>query len=490
MIGIMLAAVLRKGPSDMSDNAMKAVRPAARPNILLIYLDDLGWRDLACYGSSFYESPAIDRLAEQGIQFSQAYASCPVCSPSRASLLTGRYPARVGLTNWIGGNDRGRLIDAPYIDHLPLSEYNLARALHDGGYQTWHIGKWHLGGKAYAPQNQGFERNIGGCHMGHPWQGYFAPWQIENLDEAVPGTYLTDQLTDEAIRLVQQRDDRPFFLNFWHYAVHTPIEAPQDDVTYFREKAKRLKIDQIDPIVIGEHFPTERKRQERLTRRIIQSDPVYAAMIKNLDSNIGRLLATLEREGILDQTAIILTSDNGGLATSEGAPTCNAPLAEGKGWMYEGGVREPLIICYPELVRPGSHCPVPVTTPDIYPTCLELAGLPLQAQQHVDGVSMLPLLRGADDAAAIGREAIFWHYPHYGNQGCTPAASVRWHNFKLIRFFEDERLELYDLNQDIAETVNLAAARPQLADQLSRLLDDWLTDVGARLPLRNPDYPG
>ncbi len=463
----------------------KEERSSKRPNIVLIFLDDLGWRDLGCYGSSFYETPVIDKLSKGGMTFTQAYASCPVCSPSRASLLSGKYPARVGVTNYIGGFARGKVIDAPYIDHLPLEEVSLAKSLKEGGYQTWHIGKWHMGSPDYWPEKHGFDINIGGNDWGHPVNGYFAPWGIKTLSESEPGTYLTDRLTDEAIALIEKREsDKPFFMNFWHYAVHTPIQAPAADVAYFEEKAKRLKLDQIDPIVIGEHFPSDHKKDQQVTRRILQSDAGYAAMIKNLDQNVGRLLSVLKEKNLLDDTAIIFTSDNGGLATSEGAPTCNAPLSEGKGWMYEGGIREPLMIQYPKKIRPGSFCEVPVTTPDLYPTLLELAGLPLKPRQHVDGVSLLPLLEQTDEKqqASLERDTLFWHFPHYGNQGGTPAAALRQNQYKLIRFFEDDRIELYDLEQDIAESKNIADQHPALAARLSRQLDDWLEDVAAKIP--------
>lgn len=322
-----------------------------RPNFLFILIDDLGWRDLSCYGSTFYETPGLDRLAAEGMTFTDAYAACPVCSPTRASLLTGRYPARVGVTNYIGGHSTGRLIDAPYIRQLPLEEYNLARALKAGGYVTWHVGKWHLGEAPFYPQHQGFDVNIGGCHYGHPYKGYFAPWQIEHLPEGPDGEYLTDRITDEAIRLIRNHDgSKPFFLNLWHYAVHTPIQAKPEDIERFSRKAEAMGLDKQQALVEGEHFPTDQKRHLRVMRRIIQSDPGYAAMVWNLDWNIGRVLDALRETAQLDNTVVIFTSDNGGLATAEGSPTSNRPLAEGKGWMYDGGTREPLIVRYPRLI--------------------------------------------------------------------------------------------------------------------------------------------
>ncbi len=457
------------------------------PNILFILIDDMGWRDVSCYGSGFYETPNIDRLAARGMQFSDAYAACPVCSPTRASILTGKYPARLGLTNWIGGNARGKLIDAPYVRHLDLQEVSLATALRDGGYSTWHVGKWHLGPEQYWPEHHGFDVNIGGCDWGRPMHGYFSPYKLCNLSEGPEGEYLTDRLTDEAMQLIRHHDaSRPFFLHLSHYAVHTPIQAPQHLVEKYQAKAKAMGLDELPAFEEGDHFPTEHKRHLRIKRRLLQSDPVYAAMVENLDWNIGRVIETLEQTGQLDNTLIIFTSDNGGLATAEGSPTCNAPLAEGKGWMYDGGTREPLIVCWNGHVQPGSSCDVPVTSTDFYPTLLEAAGLSLRPAQHVDGQSLMPLLTGH---GTFDREAIFWHYPHYGNQGGSPAAAVRAGDWKLIQFFEDERFELYDLRNDIGEAHDLSGSQPDRLKHLQGLLRQWQHDVGARLPEVNPEWP-
>ena len=458
-----------------------------QPNIILILIDDLGWRDLGCYGSSFYETPHLDRLSRQGMTFTDAYASCPVCSPTRASILTGRYPARIGVTNyicWIPGHhpSRGRLIDAPYIDHLPLEEYCLARALKAGGYRTWHVGKWHLGGQPFHPDQHGFDVNIGGCELGMPVKGYFSPWGIETLADGPKGEYLTDRLTDEVIALIADNDDTPFFLNLWHYAVHIPIQAKGPDVKKYRRKAIQMGLTDKDPLEPGEPFPTEHKKHLRVMRRRFQSDPAYAAMVENLDWNVGRLLAALAEKGIADNTVVIFTSDNGGLATSEGSPTCNAPLAEGKGWMYEGGTREPLIVRWPGVVRAGSTCDTPVTSTDLFPTVLEMAGLPLMPEQHCDGVSLLPLLR---ERGPLDRAGIFWHYPHYGEQGGTPGCSVRSGDWKLIEFFEDRRVELYDLREDIGEQRSLADREPQRVRRLQTMLQEWLDGVGALYPQPN-----
>ncbi len=457
-----------------------------QPNILFILIDDMGWKDLSCYGSKFYETPNIDKLAKNGMIFTDAYAACPVCSPTRASILTGKYPATIGVTDWIGAHTKGKLIDAPYIDHLPLSEYSLANALKKGGYATWHIGKWHLGTKEYYPEKHGFDVNIGGCHWGCPKNGYFSPYHIENLTNGLDGEYLTDRLTNEAIHLIKNRDlHKPFFMHLSHYTVHTPLEAKESDIQYYKEKASKMKLDQIDPFVEGDFHPCEHKRHIRIKRRTIQSDPTYAAMIGNLDENIGRIMTCLDEQGLSENTLIVFTSDNGGLATSEGSPTCNKPLNEGKGWMYEGGIREPLIIHWPKVVPKGSICHEPVTSPDFYPTLLEAAELNLIPSQHVDGISIMPLLQKKNN---FERGPIFWHYPHYGNQGGTPGSSVRHGQYKLIEFFEDHRLELYDLHNDLSETQDISGTQPQLTMALHKKLQAWRHSVEALIPQVNPDF--
>ena len=462
--------------------------PGVQPNIIFILIDDLGWRDLSCYGSPFYEPPHLDRLATEGMRFTDAYAACPVCSPTRASLLTGKYPATLGLTDWIdwGGKchpRRGQVVDVPYIKQLPLSEHSLARALRDGGYATWHVGKWHLGTQGFYPTDHGFDVNLGGCEWGMPCKGYWSPWGIPTLPEAAPGTYLTDHLTDKAIELIRNHtgSEKPFFLNLWHHAVHTPIQAPPALVAKYTAKAQRLGLDKQPALAVGEPMPYVNPDHRHIVLRLIQSDPVYAAMIENLDTNIGRLLAVAD-----ENTIVIFTSDNGGLATAEGSPTTNRPLAEGKGWMYEGGTREPFLVKWSGVTKPGAISAVPITSPDLYPTILAMAGLPPRPLQHVDGTSFAPVLRGANN---FDRGPLFWHYPHYGNQGGTPGSSIRQGDWKLIEFFEDGRLELYNLRDDIGEDHNCAAEQPAIARQLHNQLVAWRDSIEAKIPQRNPDWP-
>lgn len=463
--------------------------PGRPPNIVLILADDLGWADLGCYGSTFYDTPHLDRLAAAGARFTDAYAAAPVCSPTRASLLSGKYPARVGVTQWIGGHAVGRLADVPYLHCLPMSELSLARALRYGGYRTWHVGKWHLGSRQTWPDRHGFDVNIAGTERGSPHQGYFSPYGIDTLPDGPDGEYLTDRVTDEAVRLVEEAvaGDAPFFLYLSHYAVHTPIQAPADLVAAYERKARQAGLDSVQPFEDGERHPAWHLRHLPVRRRRLQSDPVYAAMVANLDTNVGRLLDALERTGQAENTIVVFTSDNGGLATSEGSPTCNAPLAEGKGWLADGGVREPLLVRWPGRVAAGTVVAEPVTSPDFYPTLLAAAGLPPRADQHLDGVSFLPALLGEP----FTRGPIFWHYPHYSNQGGTPGAAVRDGDWKLVRYFEDCRTELYDLGSDVGEQRDLAgdAGCHGIRCRLSDLLETWLRSVGALIPRENPHRP-
>ena len=319
-----------------------------------------------------------------------------------------------------------------------------------------------------------------------PRHGYFSPWGNPTLEDGPEGEYLTDRLTDEAVRLVRDRDrKRPFLLHLSHYAVHVPIQAPEPLVEKYRRKVAAMGLDKVQAIVEGEPFPCLHKSDQRVERRMFQSDPTYAAMVENLDANIGRLLAALDDEGLANDTLVVFTSDNGGLSTAEGSPTCNFPLAEGKGWNYEGGTRVCQIARWPTVVRPGSVCAVPVTSTDFYPTFLDACGAPLMPEQHCDGVSLMPLLRGG---AALERDAIFWHYPHYSNQGGTPAASMVSGSWKLISFLEDGRLALYDLDRDPSERCDLAGARPEVVARLGAQLKAWQEEVEAKIPGPNPDY--
>lgn len=465
-----------------------------KPNIIFILADDLGWKDLGCMGSSFYETPNLDRLAREGMRFTDAYAACPVCSPTRASIMTGLYPASVGITNFIGGNASGYLVSAPYSDHIEHSEKTLAEELRSTGYSTWHIGKWHLAGRYdrssdfkedHYPDKHGFDINIAGCEAGMPHHGYFSPWMLNNLNDGEKGDYLPDRLTDEAIKLIKSRNNKPFFLNLWYYLVHVPVEAKREYIEYFQKKKTDLSLNDVEEFEIGDYFPCEHKKDKRIVRRLVQSDCTYAAMIKSLDENIGKLIDTLKSEGLYDDTIIFFTSDNGGLSTAEGSPTCNKPLSEGKGWMYEGGTREPLIVKWDGRIIPGSICRTPVTSPDFYPTICEIAGI--GDYKSGDGLSFVRLLEDGKDSY-LNERPIFWHYPHYANQGGTPGTSVRKGRYKLIQFYEYDKYELYDIVSDPGETEDISGDMADTFIELKDLLDKWKLSVEAKIPEKNPDF--
>lgn len=437
---------------------------AEKPNVVLIVIDDMGQRDCGAYGSTFFRTPNIDRLAKEGMKFTDAYAACPVCSPTRASLMTGKYPARLNLTDWLPGRgDRpDQRLNRPNINQqLPLEEITLAEALKKSGYFTGHVGKWHLGGTGFLPQDQGFDVNIAGDQTGSP-RSYFAPYQNKNasipgLDDAPEGEYLTDRLGAEAVKLIAEHKDQPFFLYLPHYAVHTPLRAKADVIAKYPGQA------------VGGR----------------QSNPVYAAMVESMDDAVGAVLKALDDNKLADNTIVIFTSDNGGLATSEGGPfgaTFNGPLREGKGHLYEGGTRVPFLVRYPGVVKPGSVCTTPVCSIDVFPTVLEFSGVTSDAQP--DGVSIMPLLKGD----TIADRALYWHYPHYSNQGGKPGSSIRLGDYKLIEFFEDGRRELFDVRKNIGETRNIIEEKPDIASELSDKLTAWRESVGAKMMTPNPTF--
>lgn len=469
--------------------------PQEQPNVVCIVADDLGWRDLGCYGSSFYETPKLDALARDGTRFTDAYASAPVCSPTRASVMSGKYPANVGITNYIPGRAEGELVEPEYNHALPAEEVTLPSALSDAGYATWHVGKWHLGGEddGSLPTDHGFDVNVAGCDWGLPGNGYFGPWGIPTLEEGPEdeGRYLPDRLGEEAVTLIEDHaaddTDDPFFLNYNPYLVHTPLQAPEEAVERYERKREKLGLDDVPEIEVGDRFPAKHKKDGRIKRRLVQSHPVYAAMIEALDRNVGRVLDALERTGQAENTVVVFTSDNGGLATAEGSPTTNRPLSEGKGWMQEGGNRVPFIVRWPGVTDTEdapSLVETPVTSPDIYPTLLGAAGVDVPADRGIDGENLRPLFSDR----ALERDAIFWHYPHYGNQGGTPAGAIRTGDWKLVEFFESDHVELYQLADDVREERDLSEHRPEKVRELRDRLRQWRDSVGARLPEPNPDH--
>jgi len=468
-------------------------RKTKRPNFVFFLIDDMGWKDLGCFGSTFYETPNIDRLAAQGMRFTNAYAACPVCSPTRASIMTGKYPARLRLTNYIPGARSGKLLSAEYFHYLKLEEATLAEALKEAGYKTYFVGKWHLGNEPYYPERQGFDVNIAGDQSGAP-PTYFYPYKrgnrsVPGLEEGKPGEYLTDRLADESLKLIERSKDEPFLLYLSFYAVHVPLEARKEMIERYQAKAQRLGLEDKPHFLTDEQWPKSAAGDEKwratLKTRILQDHAVYSAMIESVDESVGRVMNKLNELGIADNTIIFFMSDNGGLATAEGQPTCNLPLRGGKGWLYEGGIREPMIVKWPGAVKAGSVCEAPVISTDFYPTMLEMAGLPPKPEQHVDGESMVPLLQGTGGAR---RKAVYWHYPHYSNQGGKPGGAVRAGDFKLIESYEDGRVELYNLRADIGEQHDLSAEMPDKAAELCRMLHEWRSQVGAVMPQPNPNW--
>jgi arylsulfatase A-like enzyme len=458
--------------------------PAAEkrsPNIVFFLVDDLGQRDLGCYGSTFYETPNLDRLARQGIKFTDAYAACPVCSPSRASMMTGKYPQRTGITDYIGaaGPDQWKRntkrLPAPYRDRLALEEITLAEALQSKGYGTLFAGKWHLGPDGFWPEQQGFDVNKGGTAQGSPNTGskYFSPYHNPRLPDGPEGEHLPDRLAEETNRFIRENQDRPFFAYFSFYAVHTPLMAPPELVAKYEEKRRRLGVEA--------RWGEEPPRQVRL----VQEHVVYAGMVEAMDRAVGKVLKQLDELGLAENTVVIFTSDNGGLSTSEGSPTSNAPLRAGKGWMYEGGIREPLLVRWPGVIKAGTVTATPVSSPDFFPTVLEIAGSSAStAERAWDGESLLPVWKGG----TLPERSLFWHYPHYGNQGSAPASAVRHGKWKLIEWLEDGKLELFNLEEDLGETNNLVASESALVTHLKRRLDEWRKQVGALMPVENPAY--
>ena len=451
------------------------------PNIVMFVADDLGYTDLGCFGSTFYETPHLDGLAASGVRMTSAYAACPVCSPTRASIMTGRYPQRTGITDYInmgGGNQpenwrrNTRLLPAPYSNRLALEERTVAEALRDAGYATFFAGKWHLGPPRFWPEHQGFDINIGGTSAGSPGS-YFSPYANPRLADGPPGEHLSARLAREAAAFVADNAERPFFVYLPFYAVHIPLMAPQELIEKYEQKAAEMGSTRAE------------WGQEGASKvRLVQNHPTYAAMIESMDAAVGIVLDKLQELDLADNTVVVFTADNGGLATAEGRPTSNLPLRAGKGWMYEGGIRVPTIVRWPGVTRPNSTCDSPIISNDYFPTFLEIVGRPREPEHHQDGVSFVPLLRGE----AMHRGPLFWDYPHYGNQGGSPASAVRDGRWKLIEWHDEESVELYDLAADLGETKNLAKQHTNIVDRLRAALADWRREVGAKPPTPNPRY--
>ncbi len=486
-------------------------------NVVFFLVDDLGWSDVGCYGSDFYETPNIDRLASEGVRFTNAYAACHVCSPTRASILTGKYPARLHLTDWLAGRKDFKfqeLKGAGITQHLPLEEITLAEALKQHGYATGHFGKWHLGEDPAGPLAQGFDVMVPrNWNKGWPKAGYLAPFKFDGLPDS-KGDYLTDRLTDEALKFVEENKSQPFFLYLSHFAVHDPIQGRPDLVAKYRKKRTareasdgpafilegnpddpnpltRAQLDQLIKKPSHAGFEILAKRTVKMKQQ--QDNIEFAAMVEAMDESLGRVVAKLEALGLSESTLIVFTSDNGGMSGANfGNPqrivnkdqldrafaTSNLPLRGAKGWLYEGGIRVPTIVKWPGKGQSGTVCEEPVISTDFYPTILEMAGLPAMPDQAVDGISFVPALK----AEPFERGAIYWHFPHYSNHGMqSPGGAIRLGNYKLLDYFENGTVQLFNLKDDPGEQNDLADEKPEKAAELRQKLRSWRKKVSANM---------
>lgn len=437
------------------------------PNIIMLLVDDLGWKDVEYMGSKYYETPNIDKLAGKGMIFTNAYAACAVCSPTRASIQTGRYPARIGVTDWIRARFQvpgGKLItQPPYKENgnkklrtpsnpfwMNQEEVTIAEVLKESGYFTCHIGKWHLGPDDYYPEKQGYDLNIAGCDMGQP-VNYFDPYSNKNgvtfptLKPRKEGEYLVDRLADELVRVIQQHKDQPFFINMNYYAVHTPIMGKPEIINKYEAK------NTVDD----------------------QDNPVYASMVESVDHAVGKLMSTLQENDLLDNTLIVFFSDNGGLLGA----TSNKPLRAGKGYPYEGGIREPMFVYWKGMIQPGSTCNVPVSSVDFFPTFCSLTHTPLP-DREIDGLDISPIFSGKK----IPRRPLFWHFPHYRGD-IVPYSIIRDGDWKLIKRYEGKEFELFNLRNDLSETKDLSNENPEIVKKLNKKLEEWLKATNAKLPI-------
>jgi len=445
---------------------------AKPPNVVVFLVDDLGFMDIGANNPDcFYETPHIDRLAKSGMRFTDGYAANPVCSPTRYSLMTGKYPTRVRATNFFSGKRGGKFNPAPLNDEMPLEEITIAEALKSKGYVTFFAGKWHLGGsEEFYPQNQGFDINIGGHSRGGPYTGkkYFAPFKNPQMEvESPDGEHLPARLARDTASFIESNKEQPFLAYLSFYSVHTPLIGRPDLVKKYKAKAAEIN---------GPEFADEEQIFGDKPRkvRILQKHAVYAAMVEAMDEAVGTVLDQLEKSGVADHTIVVFTSDNGGLSTSEGSPTSNLPLRGGKGWVYEGGIREPWIIRYPGVTEPGSESGEPICSIDLFPTVAAAAGI--SVDHLVDGIDLTPALKGEE----LDRKSLYWHYPHYSNQGGIPGGAIREGNYKLFERYEDGRVHLYDLEKDPGERNDLAEENPDLVKEMRSRLHEWYKEVDAQ----------
>ena len=432
-------------------------------------------------GSQFYETPNIDRIANEGMTFTDGYAACQVCSPSRASIISGKFPARHGVTDWIGAEtgeawgerQNTKLLPPDYEYHLNHDYITLPEALKEEGYKTFFAGKWHVGEKGSWPEDHGFDINKGGWDVGSPKGGFYAPWNNPNLPSGPDGESLTMRLASETAEFIKNHKDTAFLAYLSFYAVHAPIQTTQEKWSKFRDKAEAMGI-----------ADSGYEMEKRLPIRKLQDNPIYAGLIETMDDAVGVVLNTLEELGLDDNTIVVFTADNGGVASGDNYSTSNLPLRGGKGYQYEGGIREPYLMKVPGLTQGGEKCNFPVSSVDLYPTILDLVGAKLRPDEHNDGVSLLPLLNGEN----LDERPLIWHYPHYGNQGGDPVSIIRKGDWKLIHYYETDTDELYNLQEDIGERCNMAESNTQKANELNQQLFSYLENVGARFPIVNPKF--
>jgi arylsulfatase A-like enzyme len=454
-----------------------------KPNILFILVDDLGYHDLGITGSTFYETPNIDRLANESMMFTNGYAASRVCSPSRASIMTGKFTARHGITDWIGAktgedwrsrNRHNKLLPADYVQALPKEDITMAEAMKSAGYRTFFAGKWHLGGEGSYPENHGFDINIGGIEAGSPRGGYFSPWNNPKLPNKEKGENLSMRLAKETADFIKQHKDTTFFAFLSFYAVHAPIQTTEEKWRKYRNKA--------DSMGIAEKGYT---MERVLPIRQVQDNPVYAGLVETMDDAVGVVLEALKTNGLAENTIVVFTSDNGGVASGDHYATSNLPLRGGKGYQWEGGIKEPFFINVPWLKNEGSKTEFPVINTDFYPTLLDLANVPLLPEQHIDGISLKPLLEGKD--LNLNRP-LYWHYPHYGNQGGEPSSVIQQNGWKLIHYWEDGHEELYNLPSTEHDSLNVISQHSKIAENLSQNLMLWLKEVNAKFPAKDTEY--
>ncbi len=438
---------------------------------VLILVDDLGYMDIGAYNpKSFYETPNIDRLAKSGLKFTDGYAANPVCSPTRFGIQTGRYPTRKDCTNFFSGRRAGKFACAPLHDRLDHDETTLAEALKTRGYSTFFAGKWHLGPtEEFWPTKHGYDVNAGGFKAGGPYGGkkYFSPYGNPRLSDGPDGEHLPDRLATDTCKFMEANKEKPFFAMLSFYSVHTPLIGRPDLVAKYKKKAAKIK---------GQEFGDEEQIFGTRPRkvRILQKHAVYAAMVEAMDQAVGKVMKKVNDLGLEDEVVICFTSDNGGLSTSEGSPTSNLPLRGGKGWIYEGGIREPFIVKWPGVTRPGSTSSVPVMSTDFFPTFVKAAGG--ESEAALDGVDLLPLLKGGN----LNRDALYWHYPHYSNQGGFPSGAIRMGHWKLVERYEDGRVHLYNLKNDISEQDDVKEGNEERVKEMRAKLHAWYRDTDAK----------